>query len=368
MSALLGPAPVARPETPEEATRDLYEKYGQRVFTFCYSRLRNREEAQDAAQTTFVYVLRSLQRGVEPEFELAWLLKIAFNVCRGIRRSTSRVNANTRDVEDIDEFASPSTPGYEQNARLDALRGALAHLPESQRRAILLREWQGLSYAEIADELGLTVGAVETLIFRARRNLSSRLEHVRSGVFNIAALAPFARSLFRTGIGKLGMIGAGATIGLMPVVAVAVAPALADKRPTVHLAAPTTAPADRRADVAARPTGGSRKPAHLARALNYTHHAARAGRGVARSIAPRPVAAREEPVAAPSATSAPARTAAAPATTPLPATPEATIPVAVPVPAIPVDPDAAADAATHTVSQILGVPVESLLPVPSPLP
>src|SRR5207247_2216457 len=86
MSAVLH-APVARPTEPVELTEYLYENYGQRVFTFCYSRLRNREEAQDAAQTTFIYVHRSLQRGVVPEFELAWLLKIAFNVCRGTRRS-----------------------------------------------------------------------------------------------------------------------------------------------------------------------------------------------------------------------------------------------------------------------------------------
>src|SRR6266700_1639959 len=60
MSAVLH-APVARPTEPVELTEYLYENYGQRVFTFCYSRLRNREEAQDAAQTTFIYVLRSLR-------------------------------------------------------------------------------------------------------------------------------------------------------------------------------------------------------------------------------------------------------------------------------------------------------------------
>ena len=147
MSALLGHAPVARPTDPAELTHYLYEKYGQRVFTFCYSRLRNREEAQDAAQTTFIYVMRSLQRGVEPEFELAWLLKIAFNVCRGVRRSTGRESAVTQEVGDIDELAAPPAAGYEGRERLAALRDALAQLPESQRRGILLREWQGLSYA-----------------------------------------------------------------------------------------------------------------------------------------------------------------------------------------------------------------------------
>ena len=243
MSALLSNTAV-RPTEPTELTRYLYEKHGQRVFTFCYSRRRNREEAQDAAQTTFIYVMRSLQRGVEPEFELAWLLKIAFNVCRGVRRSSGRNSAAIQDVEDIDAIAAPQAAGYEGSERVAALREALASLPESQRRGILLREWQGLSYAEIADELGLSLGAVETLLFRARRNLASRLEHVRTGVgaFNVASLAAFFRPFVRGGIGKLGLIGASASVALIPVVASEVTPAFADRNPEVALRA--AAPAD----------------------------------------------------------------------------------------------------------------------------
>jgi RNA polymerase sigma-70 factor (ECF subfamily) len=243
MSALLSNTAV-RPTEPTELTRYLYEKHGQRVFTFCYSRLRNREEAQDAAQTTFIYVMRSLQRGVEPEFELAWLLKIAFNVCRGVRRSSGRNTAAIQDFEDIDAIAAPQAAGYEGSERVAALREALASLPESQRRGILLREWQGLSYAEIADELGLSLGAVETLLFRARRNLASRLEHVRTGVgaFNVASLAAFFRPFVRGGIGKLGLIGASASVALIPVVASEVTPAFADRNPEVALRA--AAPAD----------------------------------------------------------------------------------------------------------------------------
>ena len=253
MSVLLGHAAATRPTEPAELTQYLFEKYGQRVFTFCYSRLRNREEAQDAAQTTFIYVMRSLQRGVEPEFELAWLLKIAFNVCRGVRRSTGRETAVTQEVEDIDELAAPPAAGYEGNERLAALREGLAHLPENQRRGILLREWQGLSYAEIADELGLSVGAVETLLFRARRNLAARLQHVRSGfaAINIVSLAPFLRSLGRGGLGKLGLIGASASIALIPIVATEVAPALADKKAGPELHSVITAAGVARADTTA---------------------------------------------------------------------------------------------------------------------
>jgi RNA polymerase sigma factor (sigma-70 family) len=262
MSAVLH-APAARPTEPVELTAYLYENYGQRVFTFCYSRLRNREEAQDAAQTTFIYVLRSLQRGVVPEFELAWLLKIAFNVCRGTRRSSGRLTAVTQEVEDIDELAAPQAAGYEGSERLEALRDGLAHLPERQRRGILLREWQGLSYAEIADELGLSVGAVETLLFRARRNLASRLQHVRSGVaaINAVTLAPLVRSLARGGLGKLGLIGAGATVALVPVAATEIEPALAHSTPTVTLRSVAPAAPARAPQLAVTPHSRSASPA-----------------------------------------------------------------------------------------------------------
>ena len=63
-----------------------------------------------------------------------------------------------------------------QRDELIGIEDALASMPEQQRRAILLREWQGLSYREISDELELSQSAVETLIFRARRSLAQGLE------------------------------------------------------------------------------------------------------------------------------------------------------------------------------------------------
>src|SRR5213075_3173837 len=66
-----------------------------------------------------------------------------------------------------------------RGSRADELIGleeALEGMPENQRRAILLREWQGLSYREIGEELGLSQAAVEMLIFRARRALAGALE------------------------------------------------------------------------------------------------------------------------------------------------------------------------------------------------
>jgi len=161
-------------------TLRLYEHYGQRVLTFCLSRLQDREEAQDAAQTTFVYVLRALERGVVPRNELAWLLKIAENVCHSSRRSLGRRMAVTSSADVTELEAAAESLSAETNEQLRDLREALELLPENQRRAVLLREWQGLSYAEIADELSLSVPAVEALLFRARRSLAAYLERTRS--------------------------------------------------------------------------------------------------------------------------------------------------------------------------------------------
>jgi RNA polymerase sigma factor (sigma-70 family) len=160
-------------------------------------------------QSTFLNAHRALQRGVLPETELAWLLKIAQNVCLTRRRSTQRrgrVEA-AHDLESMQDYLA--APQRESPDELIGLTDALEDLPDSQRRAILLREWQGLSYAEIARELKLTQSAVETLIFRARRSLAANLEVVvgkprllarARHALELGWLVPALRALFEGGV------------------------------------------------------------------------------------------------------------------------------------------------------------------------
>ncbi len=158
-----------------DATRALYEQYANQVFRYCLHQLGSREEAEDAVQSTFLNAFRGIKRGVVPELESAWLFKIAHNVCLSRRRSAWRRGRieSPADFEVIEEL----TPAPSRRAdELIGLQDVLERLPETQRRAILLREWQGLSYREIAAELELSQAAVETLIFRARRSLASGLE------------------------------------------------------------------------------------------------------------------------------------------------------------------------------------------------
>jgi RNA polymerase sigma factor (sigma-70 family) len=168
---------AALPET-ARAT-DLYERYASRLYGFCLHRLGSREEAEDAVQTTFLNAFRGLSRGVVPTSESAWLFKIAENVCLSrhrtmFRRRRVEVPGDLAVVEET--VAAPARADDE----LIPLEDALAEMPDTQRRALLLREWQGLSYREIAAELEVSQSAVETLIFRARRSLARRLEAPRA--------------------------------------------------------------------------------------------------------------------------------------------------------------------------------------------
>src|SRR6476646_3293217 len=165
-----------RRSAPEaDATRDLYERYARQIYSYCLHQLGNREEAEDATQSTFLNAFRGFKRGVDPEFESAWLYKIAQNVCLTRQRSSFR----RRRIEapgDLDAMQDV-LPSPEADAdELIGLPQALDGLPAQQRRALLLREWQGLSYKEIAEELDLSQAAVETLLFRARRSLAAGLE------------------------------------------------------------------------------------------------------------------------------------------------------------------------------------------------
>ena len=229
-----------------DATRDLYEQYGRQIFAFTLSRLGNRVEAEDATQNTFLNAHRSLQRGVVPRAELTWLLKIAERVVGNRRRALrrrSRIEAPVELELAATRIARPASAA-EELFRLD---DALAALSPQQRRAVVLREWHGLSYHEISAELGISHAAVETLLFRARRVLAATLidpdganDGRRRRRLDIGALLSAAKGLLSGGsTAKLvGLVGAAAvgTIG----VAGPVAPTPRAAPPAARAAATTS--------------------------------------------------------------------------------------------------------------------------------
>ena len=155
------------PGGPGDRAEQLFHRYARQIYAFCLYRLGDRQDAEDALQSTFLNAFRALEKGVVPYAEAAWLFKIAQNVCVTGRRTAVRRRRLESPAPLADSVASPAHDAD----RIVDLAGALHGLPPRQRRALVLREWQGLDYAEIASQLGLTQSAVETLLHRARRSL-----------------------------------------------------------------------------------------------------------------------------------------------------------------------------------------------------
>src|SRR5207247_3295613 len=131
-----------------------------------------------------------------------WLIRIAHIFCR-IRWQQSGRRPHEFPLENAPE---PAAPEHDGNLSLDEVLTALARLPFNQRAAIVMREVEDRSYAEIAEVLGVTVPAVEALLFRARGNLRERRKAL-AGALSVAPVPAWLGSFFGGGGG--GLIGAG---------------------------------------------------------------------------------------------------------------------------------------------------------------
>jgi RNA polymerase sigma factor (sigma-70 family) len=292
-----------------DVTRALYEEYANQVFRYCLHQLGSREEAEDAVQSTFLNAFRGIKRGVVPELEAAWLFKIAHNVCLSRRRSAWRRGRieSPADFEVIEEV----TPAPSRRAdELIGLQEVLERLPETQRRAILLREWQGLSYREIAAELELSQGAVETLIFRARRSLASGLERpLESKRRRVARALDWGNVL--AGI-KAALIGGSvaakvaATVAVVSATTVVAAEPLQHQRhhvasvpkvqPKVHVAPAVTAPIVHQAAVSVAPAAPAvAAPKVHKQKASHSHRSAHAAFAPAGAPAETPVSEQPAP-------------------------------------------------------------------------
>jgi RNA polymerase sigma-70 factor (ECF subfamily) len=168
----VAPLLAARRRATDRAFERLYRKHVHAVYRYALAVLHNEADAEDVTQTTFLNAYGAFQRGERPHTPHNWLIKIAHNVCRQRFRDSSR---RPREVEFDDSLVATPTDDVDVPTATEIGR-ALGYLALNQRAALVMRELEGRSYAEIAQVLDLTVGAVETLIFRARRALREQLE------------------------------------------------------------------------------------------------------------------------------------------------------------------------------------------------
>jgi RNA polymerase sigma factor (sigma-70 family) len=157
---------------PDRGFEPIYRRHAGDVYRYALAMLHNRADAEDVTQTTFLNAYRAYQRGERPRAPQNWLITIAHNVCRQRFRQSER---RVREVM-LNEDVAATLVDDNDAPTIEELQRALVHLPFNQRSALVLRELEGRSYAEIAHALELSVSAVETLLFRARRTLREQLE------------------------------------------------------------------------------------------------------------------------------------------------------------------------------------------------
>jgi len=163
-----------------EAFVQLLERYQARIFHTTLRMLKNREDAEEAAQDTFLRAYRGLPNFREDAAFSTWIYKICYHVCLSYleRKKPKRFTAAD---ENFSELPDPDTleRSYEGREFEELVAGALAELPEIYRSVLVLYHTQHLSYQEIAKITGQPINSVKTHLFRGRALLRRRILQIQ---------------------------------------------------------------------------------------------------------------------------------------------------------------------------------------------
>ena len=176
------------------AFSELMLRYQSRVLTILENLVGNRDLAEDLTQDVFLRVFRA-RKTYEPGSKFStWLFTITNNVASNAKRSKSRRREivlegsesgplGAHPLDQLAVAASGQMPArqLDKAEMRDIVRLALAELNERQRMAVLLNKFEGMSYADIAETMGLSPQAIKSLLSRARVNLREVLEPYLAG-------------------------------------------------------------------------------------------------------------------------------------------------------------------------------------------
>lgn len=165
-----------------ELYAELMRRYERKIYAFVYHMLKSSgldAIADDLCQETFYKAYRSLStfREVEASFS-TWLYTIARNTVLSELRKHKHAKVSLEQSGHTPQAASDTLPEQTilRNEKVSMVRDAINKLPDKQRTALILREYDQLDYQEIANILGQTVSAVKSLLFRARASVKMQME------------------------------------------------------------------------------------------------------------------------------------------------------------------------------------------------
>lgn len=166
----------------------LLDDFQQKVFATCISFVPNKEDAEDIAQEVFVEVFNSIGKFKGNSKLSTWIYRIATNKCLEFirKRNTKKrfgfmqsITGNAIPVDKTSYFTEMNHPGIilENKEKSETLFHSINQLPEAQKVVFTLHKVDGKSYQEISDITEKSVSSVESLMFRAKKNLQKLLEN-----------------------------------------------------------------------------------------------------------------------------------------------------------------------------------------------
>ncbi|NJN14536.1 MAG: sigma-70 family RNA polymerase sigma factor [Planctomycetes bacterium] len=156
----------------------IVERYQQRIFQLLYGIVRDRHEIEDVAQEVFLKVYERIGSFDGRSQFYTWLYRVAANAAKDHIKKRARRPAVALEQEAL---VAADERGPEESAAAEEtrlfVRRAIDALPPRYREILTLRELEGMSYVRIAEVLSISIGTVESRIFRARERLKRRLKH-----------------------------------------------------------------------------------------------------------------------------------------------------------------------------------------------
>ena len=162
-----------------EAFGEIVRRWERRIFALAYGMLGREDDARDATQETFLAAFRNL-RGFRGDAKVSsWLHRIAVNQCI-TRQRRARVRSESALDDEVGEFSMPLqySPASMAEGRQEtlAVRRAVNSLPVELRQVVIMKEFEELTFREIADALDLPLSTVKSRLYTALKQLQMRLQ------------------------------------------------------------------------------------------------------------------------------------------------------------------------------------------------
>lgn len=163
----------------EDAYRRLITLYREQVIRLCMGFTGSSDDAEDLAQDIFVEIFKSIRRFRGQSSLSTWIYRIAVNKSLNFIRDRKKgTYDNYKKVTDLEVNDSEEYSADQKLVQIEhskALHSAIDSLPEAQRTAFVLSKYEDMKYSEIADVMKTSLSSVESLLFRAKKNLQSKL-------------------------------------------------------------------------------------------------------------------------------------------------------------------------------------------------